>query len=119
MTRPSSSNDDRISPRFFSGSSSQRFAAADHSDADRENSGLEASAPWLSAGRPQPQRISWVRAATARNSSVARDMSSAQDSALSTSEDGIASRRAILPSVSHANPVVGGGFSPSDASRRA
>ena len=91
---------------------------------DRANCGLDATAPLLSDGNPQPSRM----ACTCGGDAPAADPSRrpgrrAHDSALSTSEDGIASRRAMLPRVSQANPDVGatdpaGSASASSSARR-
>jgi hypothetical protein len=106
-TRPSISSEDKINPRSRSGSSSQPCAAANQSDCEREKFALNAMAPLRSEGSPQPSRISCVRVAMARSRELAAERPSRHDSALSTSEDGIASRRATLPSVSHAKPSPG------------
>jgi len=55
----------------------------------------------------------------ARNRDLTDESPSRHDSALSTSEDGIASRRATLPSVSHAKPLVGAWSVPARASSSA
>ena len=68
------SSDDNINPRSRSGSSSQPWAAANQSDSEREKFGLNAMAPLLSDGSPQPSRISCVRTATARIAQLAGEV---------------------------------------------
>ena len=107
-TRPSSSSDDRISPW-----PTQRIVEP----ALGRGGPLRLRAREQRAGRrrrrccPTAARSRrGCRAcdrAIARSCALAGDKSSRHDSALSTSDDGMASRRAMLPSVSHANPDVG------------
>ena len=90
-------------PRSFIGSSSQPSAATAHSDADRANRGLEATAPLLSDGNPHKSRVACTAVASLRSRPFSAVPASAHDNAESTSDDGIASRRAMLPNVSQAN----------------
>src|SRR6202165_471253 len=118
-TRPSISKDDITRPRSRSGSSSHVWAALAQSVSEREKFGFHATAPLRSDGSPQSSRMVWVRRAIARSCALAEANSSDHDSALSTSEEGIASRRAMLPSVSHAKPALGAAPDPTSASSSA
>src|SRR6266704_215094 len=101
--RLSASTDTRISAFSWVGSSARLRAARRQDASDRANSGLAALAPCSSGGSPQARRPSSTARATPPTYPAASGLSPSQASALSTSEDGTASRRARLPSAYQVN----------------
>src|SRR6185437_9796553 len=106
--RLSASTDTRISALSWVGSSARLRAARRHDPSDRAKTGPAALAPCASDVSPQARSPSATAWATPRAYPAAAGSSPSQASALSTSDDGTASRRARLPSANQVNGAGGG-----------
>ena len=108
--RLSTTTETRISACSWVGSSSQLRAARCQEASERTSSGLAAVVPFSSGVRPQARSPASTRRliASACSTSPSPCASPCRAIALSTSDPGVASRRATLPSASQAKGTSSG-----------
>ena len=118
--RLSTSTETSTSALSWVGSAIQLRTARSQDASERTKRGSDAVAPWASACSPHSSRRATVVVAIASRRDFTSSGASNHTIALSTSELGSASRRAWLPSASHANsaPTTGASVTVSSRIRR-